>query len=163
MTGVQTCALPIFDVRLGIAEYLSSVLGPTFTTPEFLRDKVADGKLGKKTGEGFYQWSRRREEAIDNGARGCRRSTSLVPSSTPAVPGSFVAGFQRFGQRADGQVEQAGRHSSAAALMTESSNTAVNAGACRVRYVRHASRSMPALMSSMTSTRSFCRGDLSFR
>jgi 3-hydroxybutyryl-CoA dehydrogenase len=45
------------DVRLGIAEYLSSVLGPTFTPPELLRAKVAEGKLGKKTGEGFYQWS----------------------------------------------------------------------------------------------------------
>jgi 3-hydroxybutyryl-CoA dehydrogenase len=45
------------DVRLGIAEYLSSVLGPTFTPPELLRDKVAEGKLGKKTGEGFYRWS----------------------------------------------------------------------------------------------------------
>ncbi|HEX4423450.1 MAG TPA: 3-hydroxyacyl-CoA dehydrogenase family protein, partial [Kofleriaceae bacterium] len=45
------------DVRLGIAAYLSEALGPTFTPPEILRAKVADGKLGKKTGEGFYRWS----------------------------------------------------------------------------------------------------------
>jgi 3-hydroxybutyryl-CoA dehydrogenase len=45
------------DVRLGIAEYLAGALGPAFTPPELLRAKVADGKLGKKTGEGFYRWS----------------------------------------------------------------------------------------------------------
>lgn len=45
------------DVRLGVAEYLTSVLGPAFSPPELLRAKVADGKLGKKTGEGFYRWS----------------------------------------------------------------------------------------------------------
>jgi 3-hydroxybutyryl-CoA dehydrogenase len=45
------------DVRLSIAEYLSGALGEAFTPPEILRDKVADGKLGKKTGEGFYRWS----------------------------------------------------------------------------------------------------------
>jgi 3-hydroxybutyryl-CoA dehydrogenase len=45
------------DVRLGIAEYLASALGPAFTPPAVLREKVAAGKLGKKTGEGFYRWS----------------------------------------------------------------------------------------------------------
>jgi 3-hydroxybutyryl-CoA dehydrogenase len=45
------------DVRLGVAEYLSSAVGPAFTPPDILRNKVADGKLGKKTSEGFYRWS----------------------------------------------------------------------------------------------------------
>jgi 3-hydroxybutyryl-CoA dehydrogenase len=44
------------DVRLAIAEYLAKELGPAFTPPRLLRDKVAAGKLGKKTGEGFYRW-----------------------------------------------------------------------------------------------------------
>jgi 3-hydroxybutyryl-CoA dehydrogenase len=45
------------DVRLGIAEYLSTAIGPAFTPPQTLRDKVAAGKLGKKSGEGYYRWS----------------------------------------------------------------------------------------------------------
>ncbi|MBA3460585.1 MAG: 3-hydroxyacyl-CoA dehydrogenase family protein [Deltaproteobacteria bacterium] len=45
------------DVRLGIAEYLAEAIGPAFTPPQTLRDKVAAGKLGKKTGEGYYRWS----------------------------------------------------------------------------------------------------------
>ena len=45
------------DVRLGIADYLVTELGPAFDAPQLLRDMVAAGKLGKKTGEGFYQWS----------------------------------------------------------------------------------------------------------
>jgi 3-hydroxybutyryl-CoA dehydrogenase len=45
------------DVRLGIAEYLTGAIGAGFTPPQVLRDKVAAGKLGKKSGEGFYRWS----------------------------------------------------------------------------------------------------------
>ena len=44
------------DVRLGIAEYLASTLGPRFEPPQLLREKVAAGKLGRKSGQGFYRW-----------------------------------------------------------------------------------------------------------
>jgi 3-hydroxybutyryl-CoA dehydrogenase len=45
------------DVRLGIAEYLHARLGDRFEPPELLRRMVAEGRLGKKTGQGFYTWS----------------------------------------------------------------------------------------------------------
>jgi 3-hydroxybutyryl-CoA dehydrogenase len=44
------------DVRLGIAEYLHSRLGERFAPPQLLRDKVAAGELGRKTGRGFFTW-----------------------------------------------------------------------------------------------------------
>jgi 3-hydroxybutyryl-CoA dehydrogenase len=46
------------DVRLAIAEYLYQQLRePHYAPPQILKDKVAKGELGKKTGKGFYSWS----------------------------------------------------------------------------------------------------------
>jgi 3-hydroxybutyryl-CoA dehydrogenase len=48
------------DVRLGIAEYLHGELGgEQYRAPEILRRMVAEGKLGKKSGRGFYDWEGR--------------------------------------------------------------------------------------------------------
>ncbi|WP_435271106.1 3-hydroxyacyl-CoA dehydrogenase family protein [Streptomyces sp. 1222.5] len=44
------------DVRLAIAEHLHATLGERFAPPRLLRDKVARGELGRKTGQGFYTW-----------------------------------------------------------------------------------------------------------
>jgi 3-hydroxybutyryl-CoA dehydrogenase len=45
------------DVRLAIAEHLHATLGERFAPPQLLREKVARGELGRKTGQGFYDWS----------------------------------------------------------------------------------------------------------
>jgi 3-hydroxybutyryl-CoA dehydrogenase len=45
------------DVRLKIASHLASVYGERFEPPELLRSMVAEGRLGKKSGIGFYDWT----------------------------------------------------------------------------------------------------------
>jgi 3-hydroxybutyryl-CoA dehydrogenase len=45
------------DVRLAIAEYLHRELGnPGFRPPQLLKKMVRAGKLGKKSGQGFYRY-----------------------------------------------------------------------------------------------------------
>ena len=46
------------DVRLAIADHLFQALEDRrFEPPQILRDKVARGELGQKSGKGFYNWS----------------------------------------------------------------------------------------------------------
>ena len=54
---LRTTDLVGLDVRLGIAEELERSLGPRFAPPALLRRLVDEGRLGRKTGRGFYEWS----------------------------------------------------------------------------------------------------------
>ncbi|NUW46168.1 3-hydroxyacyl-CoA dehydrogenase family protein [Nonomuraea rhodomycinica] len=56
MGPLRTTDVVGLDVRLAIAEHLARELGPRFEPPRILRDLVAVGHLGRKTGQGFYTW-----------------------------------------------------------------------------------------------------------
>jgi 3-hydroxybutyryl-CoA dehydrogenase len=56
MGPLRSTDLVGLDVRLAIAEHLAATLGPRFEPPRLLRDKVARGELGRKTGRGFHVW-----------------------------------------------------------------------------------------------------------
>jgi 3-hydroxybutyryl-CoA dehydrogenase len=54
---LKTSDLVGLDVRLAIAETLAGALDDRrFAPPEILRRLVAEGKTGKKSGQGFYRW-----------------------------------------------------------------------------------------------------------
>lgn len=45
------------DVRLAILEHLHREVGEQFRPPTILRQMVRAGRIGKKSGEGFYRWT----------------------------------------------------------------------------------------------------------
>lgn len=62
MGPLRSTDLVGLDVRLNIAEHLASALGPRFQPPALLREKVARGELGRKSGRGFYLWGGERTD-----------------------------------------------------------------------------------------------------
>lgn len=56
MGPLRTTDIVGLDVRLDIAEELHAALGERFEPPALLRRLVAEGRLGRKSGEGFYRW-----------------------------------------------------------------------------------------------------------
>ncbi|MGC0366196.1 3-hydroxybutyryl-CoA dehydrogenase [Rhodococcus sp. 27YEA15] len=57
MGPLRSTDLVGLDVRLAIAEHLAATLGDRFEPPALLREKVARGELGRKTGQGFHTWN----------------------------------------------------------------------------------------------------------
>ena len=53
---LRTTDIVGLDVRLAIAEHLAREAGHRFAPPSILREKVAAGHLGRKSGQGFYTW-----------------------------------------------------------------------------------------------------------
>ncbi len=48
------------DVSFHTAEYYCKALSPDFAPGQFVRKQIANGNLGKKTGQGFYDWTKGR-------------------------------------------------------------------------------------------------------
>lgn len=56
MGPIETIDHTGLDVNLEVMQYLREELGERYKPPQILKQKVRAGKLGRKTGEGFYVW-----------------------------------------------------------------------------------------------------------
>ena len=66
MGPLKTSDLVGLDVRLAIAEGLARELSDErFAPPAILRRLVAEGKIGRKSGEGFYRWEGNEARPVD--------------------------------------------------------------------------------------------------
>ena len=72
------------DVRLAILEHLHREVGEQFRPPTILRQMVRAGRLGKKTGEGFYRWTETGPEpSSDERPRPVRRRAATRRAPRP--------------------------------------------------------------------------------
>ncbi|MFQ5980768.1 MAG: 3-hydroxyacyl-CoA dehydrogenase family protein [Candidatus Heimdallarchaeota archaeon] len=60
MTALELADFVGRDVSLHTAEYYAETLSPDFKPGKVVKRQVAEGRLGKKTGQGFYDWSKGR-------------------------------------------------------------------------------------------------------
>lgn len=83
---LRTTDIVGLDVRLGIAEQLERELGPAFAPPQLLRDLVAAGRLGRKSGSGFYEWPA--PDAAPAAAPAPGSAPASAPASDPGTTGA---------------------------------------------------------------------------
>lgn len=100
------------DTYLHINEYYAQTLSPDFTPGPVYRKMVEDGKLGRKTGQGFFDWSQGRPklssepkaglvsagllDAIEAN-EGCRLLEEGVVKQWHVIDETMLAGFNRPG------------------------------------------------------------------
>jgi 3-hydroxybutyryl-CoA dehydrogenase len=78
MGPLKTSDLVGLDVRLSIAETLCAELSEErFRPPELLRRLVANGKTGRKVGQGFYRWEDNLAVPVDPRALGTEKRSPV--------------------------------------------------------------------------------------
>ena len=91
------------DICMAVGDSLRAKLGDALPpTPDWLRDKVHKGELGRKTGKGFYVWK-------DGKAQ---KAGAMAPSSGPQsnmTPGAGTAGQPSPSEMADRLIPADGR------------------------------------------------------
>jgi 3-hydroxybutyryl-CoA dehydrogenase len=87
MGPLRSTDLVGLDVRLAIAEYLHRTLGERFAPPQLLRDKVAAGELGRKTGRGFHTY-----ESLEDPSRWTPQPSSTRPPTRTGRRSTCCAG-----------------------------------------------------------------------
>ncbi|NEV01857.1 3-hydroxyacyl-CoA dehydrogenase NAD-binding domain-containing protein [Bradyrhizobium uaiense] len=83
------------DICLDVGDMLRSKFGDTLPpTPAWLREKVAKGELGRKTGKGFYTWKDGRAEKAPLPETGPRVSDEMIDRLVLPISNVCVAALR---------------------------------------------------------------------
>ncbi|WP_461315933.1 3-hydroxyacyl-CoA dehydrogenase NAD-binding domain-containing protein [Bradyrhizobium embrapense] len=83
------------DICLDVGDMLRSKFGDTLPpTPAWLREKVAKGELGRKTGKGFYTWKDGKAERAPLPATGPKASDEMIDRLVLPISNVCVAALR---------------------------------------------------------------------